>query len=408
MSERTGTASGLPTAADGAPEGKPGGFLGKLKPRQLGALPVILGLIIVWVTFQSLNDRFLSPENLFNLSRQISYGGVVSLGLVMMLLIREIDLSVGSVVGLSGAILAVLSVNLGWHPLLAIAATVGVGLVLGFVQGLIRTIFRVPSFLVTLGGFLIFFGLQLRVLGSTGSIQFPFGGLVSQIETNTLPATISYVGGAILVAFYAAVLVIERSRYLRAQLPTHGWMQTVLRIAVAPLVVFLTIWELNKAEGVPIALIIFVGLLSVFWVATRQTTYGQRIYAIGGNPAAAIRAGINVTAIRLSVFSLCGALAAFGGVLSGSYIGGANIQLGGSTLLLYAIAAAVIGGTSLFGGYGSVWAALLGWLVIGSIYNGMFLLNLTADFQSMMIGSVLIIAVIIDAVSRRREIRTEE
>ena len=149
---------------------------------------MIIGIAIVWLVFQSLNDRFLSPENLFNLSRQISYGGVVSLGLVLMLLIREIDLSVGSMAGLAGAVLAVLSVNQGWNPYLAIAATVALGLAIGLIQGLIRTIFNVPSFLVTLGGFLILFGLQLRVLGSTGSIQFPFEGTISGIREHAAAA----------------------------------------------------------------------------------------------------------------------------------------------------------------------------------------------------------------------------
>ncbi len=384
------------------------GLIARFRSDQLGSLPVVFGIVIVWVVFQSLNDRFLSPENLFNLSRQISYGGVVSLGLVLMLLIREIDLSVGSMAGLAGAVLAVLSVTHGWNPYLAIVATVVLGLVIGLVQGLIRTVFNVPSFLVTLGGFLILFGLQLRVLGSTGSVQFPFEGTISSIQTNTLPPFAGYVLAAVIVGCYLAITLVERRRHQRARLPTTSGRNVALRVGAITVVSIVAVWELNLAEGVPVALIIFVGLITAFWLATRHTTYGQHIYAIGGNPAAARRAGIGVTAVRLSVFSLCGGLAAFGGVMAGSYIGGANIQLGGSTLLLYAIAAAVIGGTSLFGGYGSVWSAILGWLVIGSIYNGMFLLNLSADFQSIMIGAVLIIAVVIDAASRRSQVRGEQ
>lgn len=381
----------------------------KIKSGQLGPLPVLIGIVIVWVTFQSLNDRFLSPENMFNLSRQISYGGIVSLGLVLMLLIREIDLSVGSMVGLSGATLAILTEYMGWNPFLAIIAVVLMGMTIGLIQGLIRTIFNVPSFLVTLGGFLILFGLQLRVLGATGSIQIPFGGTISQMMTRTLSPEVGYVVAAIVVLAYAAILFIERGRYRRADLPAKAWSVIALQAGLLALILFATVWELNRAQGVPIALIIFISLVALVWVVITQTTYGQHIYAIGGNPAAAHRAGINVTAIRLSVFALCGGCAAFGGVMSVAYIGGANIQLGGSTLLLYAIAAAVIGGTSLFGGVGSAWAAVLGWLVIGSIYNGMFILNLTSDLQSMMIGAVLIIAVVLDAMSRRAQVsRSDE
>ena len=408
MDQQTPAEAGQDLNAESENRNTPVGLVGRFKSGQLGALPVIVGIVIVWVVFQSFNDRFLSPENLFNLSRQISYGGVVSLGLVLMLLIREIDLSVGSMAGLAGATLAVLSVTYGWNPYLAIAATVLLGLVIGFIQGLIRTFFNVPSFLVTLGGFLILFGLQLRVLGSTGSVQFPFEGTVSGIQTNTLPPAAGYALAVVVLACYLAVALLERRRHQRARLPTAGWREIALHFVAIAVIGLLAVWELNTAEGVPVALLIFLGLIAVFWIVTRHTTYGHHIYGIGGNPAAARRAGINVNAVRLSVFSLCGGLAAFGGVMAGSYIGGANIQLGGSTLLLYAIAAAVIGGTSLFGGYGSVWSAVLGWLVIGSIYNGMFLLNLAADFQSMMIGAVLILAVVIDAASRRSQVRGED
>jgi D-xylose transport system permease protein len=164
-------------------------------------------------------------------------------------------------------------------------------------------------------------------------------------------------------------------------------------------------WVLNEAGGVPVAFILLLALVVAFWLITTQTRYGRNIYAVGGNAEAARRAGIGVTATRISVFCVCGATAAFGGIMSGSYVGAASQTLGGDTLLLYAIAAAVIGGTSLFGGRGSVWAALLGWLVIGSIYNGMFLLNLESDIQFMIIGGVLIGAVIIDSVSRRARAR---
>jgi D-xylose transport system permease protein len=193
----------------------------------------------------------------------------------------------------------------------------------------------------------------------------------------------------------------HRRRNTDAGLPARSWLGIAGRCAVLAVVVFASVWELNRSAGLPVALVILVGLVLVFWVLTTAYALGQHVYAVGGNAEAARRAGISVTGIRISVFCLSGATAALGGVMSGSYVGAASQELGGDTLLLYAIAAAVIGGTSLFGGRGSAWAALLGWLVIGSIYNGMYLLNLESDVQFTIIGAVLIGAIIIDALTRR-------
>jgi D-xylose transport system permease protein len=367
----------------------------------VGSLPVLVGLLVIWITFQSLNSAFLSSGNLYNLSRQISYGGVVSLGIVMVLLIGEVDLSVGSLSGLAAAVLAVLVEHRGWNPYLAILATIGLGAVLGCSQGFIRTRFNVPSFVVTLGGLLLFYGLQLRVLGNTGTIRFPFGETIAQIENLTFETGSSYAIAGTIVVVCLAVLANNRRRNRAAELPARSWPGIAGRTAMLALVAFLSVWELNRSAGLPVALVILVGLVLVFWVLTTQTRYGHHVYAVGGNAEAAHRAGISVTRVRISVFCLSGATAALGGVMSGSYVGAASQELGGDTLLLYAIAAAVIGGTSLFGGRGSAWAALLGWLVIGSIYNGMYLLNLESDVQFMIIGAVLIGAIIIDALTRR-------
>ncbi len=373
----------------------------RLRTVDAGSLPVLVGLLVIWVTFQSLNSEFLSPGNLYNLSRQISYGGVVSLGVVMVLLIGEVDLSVGSISGLAAAVLAVLVQNNGWNPFLGIAATIALGVALGFSQGFIRTRFNVPSFVVTLGGLLLFYGLQLRVLGNTGTIRFPFGETIAQIENLTFEAGSSYALAATAVVLYLALMANSRRRNRAVHLPAHSWPMIAVRTAVLAVVAFVSVWELNRSAGVPVALVILVGLVLVFWTLTTQTRYGQHVYAVGGNAEAAHRAGIGVTGVRISVFCLSGATAALGGVMSGAYVGAASQELGGDTLLLYAIAAAVIGGTSLFGGRGSAWAALLGWLVIGSIYNGMYLLNLESDVQYMIIGAVLIGAIIIDALTRR-------
>ncbi|MFL6126342.1 sugar ABC transporter permease [Actinophytocola sp.] len=380
---------------------------GRLRDLGVGSLPVLLGLLIIWVTFQSLNDAFLSSGNLYNLVRQISFGGVVSLGIVMVLLIGEVDLSVGSISGLAAAVLAVLVENRDWNPYLGILVTVLLGAALGFGQGFIRTRFNVPSFIVTLGGLLLFYGLQLRVLGSTGTIRFPFEETIAQIENLTFEVASSYALAAVAVVAYLAVMANNRRRNRAAGLPAPSWTGIAVRTAVLAVVAFGSVWELNRSAGLPLALVILVGLVLVFWVLSTQTRYGQHVYAVGGNAEAAHRAGINVNRIRISVFCLSGATAAIGGVMAGSYVGAASQQLGGDTLLLYAIAAAVIGGTSLFGGRGNAWSALLGWLIIGSIYNGMYLLNLETDVQFMIIGAVLIGAVVVDALTRRgRQLRT--
>jgi D-xylose transport system permease protein len=373
----------------------------QLRTGDIGALPVLVGLLLIWITFQSLNSAFLSPGNLYNLSRQISYGGVVSLGIVLVLLIGEVDLSVGSISGLAAAVLAVLVQNRHWNPFAAIAATIGLGAGLGFVQGMVRTRFNVPSFVVTLGGLLLFYGLQLRVLGSTGTIRFPFGQTISQIENLTFEAASSYLLAAGAVVAFLAILVNDHRRHRNAGLPTRSMPAIAVRTTAVAAAGFLAVWELNRSSGIPVALVILVGLVLIFWTLTTQTRYGQHVYAVGGNAEAAHRAGISVTAVRVSVFSVSGATAALGGIMSGSYTGAASQELGGDTLLLYAIAAAVIGGASLFGGRGGAWAALLGWLVIGSIYNGMYLLNLESDIQYMIIGAVLIGAVVVDALTRR-------
>ena len=374
---------------------------GWARRRDLSSISIVVALLVIWAMFQSLNNIFLSPGNLSNLSRQISYGGVVSLGLVLVLLIGEVDLSVGSVGGLAAAVLAVLVESHGWNPFLAMAVTVAMGAALGGAQALIFTRFKVPSFVVTLGGLLLFYGLQLKVLGSTGTIRFPFGQVIAQIETKTLGPAVTYPGLVVAIALLGAALLVSRARYRRERLPAASALSIALRLVLVGVPLFAAAWVLNRAGGVPLAFILLLVLVVLFWLITTQTRYGQNIYAVGGNAEAARRAGIGVTATRISVFCVCGATAAFGGIMSGSYVGAASQTLGGDTLLLYAIAAAVIGGTSLFGGRGSVWAALLGWLVIGSIYNGMFLLNLESDIQFMIIGGVLIGAVIIDSVSRQ-------
>ncbi|MFI5610208.1 sugar ABC transporter permease [Amycolatopsis sp. NPDC051903] len=380
--------------------------LRRIRKGDVGGLSVYFGLVLVWVVFQLVNGRFLSDDNLHNLARQISYGGVISLGVVMVLLIGEVDLSVGSVCGFGAAVLAVLVQKGGVNPYLGILATVVAGGAVGALQGFIRTRMNVPSFIVTLGGLLLFLGVQLRLLGKTGTILFPFGGAISQLEGRSLAPAIGYVVAAVAVLCFLVTALLGRRRRLRVGLPAAQPGLVAAKVIALAVVLFVVFWELNRAIGVPVALVIFLALVVFFWFLITQTRYGQRVRAVGGNAEAARRAGINVDRIRVSVFAISGAMAAAGGVLAASYVGAASQDLGGSTLLLYSIAAAVIGGTSLFGGRGSAWSAAIGWLVIGSIYNGMYLLNLVSDLQYMVIGAVLVAAVVVDSVSRRRSTTT--
>ncbi len=372
-----------------------------LRHGDLGSSAVIIATVLIWIVFQSLNSQFLADTNLHNLARQISYGGLISLGVVMILLLGEVDLSVGSISGVGAAVLAVLVERHGWNPYLGILATIACGAVLGTVQGLVRVRFNVPSFIVTLGGLLLFLGLQLRLLGTTGSIRFPFGGAISHLEGSSVTPAAGYLLAALAIIGLAALTVTGRRRRARAGLAHDPIGLVVVKIVAAAVVLLAVVWELNRAIGVPVALIIFLLLALGFWALITQTRYGQHVLAVGGNAEAARRAGIKVGRIRVSVFAISGAMAAAGGIMSASYVGAASQDLGGDTILLYSIAAAVIGGTSLFGGRGSAWSAVTGWLVIGSIYNGMFLLNLVSDLQYMVIGAVLVAAVVVDSVSRR-------
>ncbi|HEU5034346.1 MAG TPA: sugar ABC transporter permease [Mycobacteriales bacterium] len=376
-------------------------FVTRIRNGELGSLPVIIGLILIWAIFQADTGNFISPSNLNNLAVDISYGGLISLGIVMVLLLGEIDLSVGSMSGLCAAITAVLNVQHGWNPWLAILVAVLAGAALGAFQGFVFSAFTVPSFVVTLAGLLAFLGLQLKVLGKTGTINFPFGGTISNLTNYHFSDAIGYLFAIIGVVLFALSMAAKALQQRRAGLPAQPWTVIAAGTLGVAIVLFVSVWELNRSLGVPLALVIFLGFVLLFAVITTRTQYGRHVFAVGGNIEAARRAGVQTRMVQITVFSIAGAMAAIGGVMSASYVDSASQSTGGSDLLLYTIAAAVIGGTSLFGGRGSAWSALLGWLVIGSIYQGMFLIGLQSDAQYLVIGGVLLAAAIIDALSRR-------
>jgi D-xylose transport system permease protein len=376
----------------------------------IGSLPVLLGLILIAIIFQLANPNFLSPLNLTNLMVQISAVGTISVGIVLVLLIAEIDLSIGAVSGLCAGIMAVLSVKSGLPAPIALGAAVVAGAAIGFLQGFWIAKLRVPSFVVTLAGFLGWQGALLYVLGSTGTINLS-DPLIIGIANTRLPVALGWLIGIIFVGAYT--FGIFRARWQRARMGLQAQPIATLigRVMFVAAVVLIAIGIMNvnrnpRGElpiyGVPSAVLVLVGFIVVFDYITRRTRFGRYIFAVGGNPEAARRAGINVDWIRIAVFTLSSTLAACGGILAGSRLLAVNQSSGGGDVLLNAIAAAVIGGTSLFGGRGSTWSALLGALVIGSIANGMDLLAFSSSIKFMVTGAVLLIAVTLDAYTRSR------
>jgi len=368
---------------------------------ELGSLRVVIGIAVIWTIFQIANDRFLSAVNLSNLSLQIAATATISIGVVLILLLGEIDLSVGAVSGLAAAVMAVLSVKQGWSPVLGIAAGLAVGLLIGMFNGFMVTAFAIPSFVVTLAGLLGWQGAQLAVLGDTGSVNLP-DSLITDLTSTFFDDATGWMIAAICIAGYAAPALFARRRRVGAGLPPGPLTSMVVRIVLVAALVIATVLILNADRGVPLVVVIVLGLMVIFSFITERTRYGRHIFAVGGNQEAARRAGIRINRIKISVFALASALAAFGGILAASRGLSVNQQSGGGDVLLLAIAGPVIAGTSLFGGRGFIWSALLGGIVIGSISNGMDLLSLDSDVKFMITGAVLLGAVTIDSATRLR------
>ena len=397
----TATPPPAKTPADMAGGGPLGAIKRRLRSGELGAWPVIIGLIVIWVVFQSLNDRFLTAQNLSNLTLQIAATGTISVGIVLVLLLGEIDLSVGSVAGVSAAALAVLSVRHGMNEVVAILLVLVMGALIGLLQGGIFATLGVPAFIVTLAGNLGWLGLQLYLLSPQGTINIPYTGFIADLTHTNLSDVVGWIVGIVIIALYALSVLNDHRKRAAAGLPVKSITSLAVRIVGLAVIVAATVAVLNDWQGVPVVLCIFVGLVAVVDLVLRRTRYGRSIYAVGGNVEAARRAGINVIMVRMSVFALCSMFAALGGILIASRGYAASQATGASDTLLVVIAAAVIGGVSLFGGRGSPWGALLGALVLGSITSGMFLLQLDSSYRYMITAAVLLAAVILDSVSRR-------
>jgi D-xylose transport system permease protein len=373
----------------------------RLVQGDLSSVRVVLGLVVIAIIFQVQESRFLSAENLTNLMLQITTIGLISVGIVFVLLLGEIDLSVGAVSGLSAAVMAVLSVNHGWNAYLAIAAAVAVGATIGFAQGSLFSRFVVPSFVVTLAGLLAWEGALLQVLGKTGSLNIndpKITGLANTFYSDTA----GWIFAVVIIAAYGTVLAMGYRKRVSAGLADGGPLSLIVRFGFLSALVIIAVAILNSDRGVPLAVMILLGFVVGMEFVAKRTTFGRHVFAVGGNAEAARRAGIRVNGVRVAVFTISGSMAAIGGVMAASRLFAVNQNSGGNELLLLAIAGPVIAGTSLFGGRGSVWTALLGALVIGSISNGMDLLSLSSAVKLMVTGGVLLLAVLVDAVARQQ------
>jgi D-xylose transport system permease protein len=394
-------------------------WLTRLRAGQSGVLPVVLGLLIISIVFTAIspNNVFLSAGNLVNLFQQSAVFMVLAMGEIFILLLGEIDLSIGYTAGVGGvvAVQLVEPATTKWPWWGAILAALLVCAIIGALQGMLITRLRLSSLIVTLAGSLILNGVMLITLGLG-----PFSGSPSLQGTNpnirtlyklmwgTIDPVVSWIGMVLVVIVIGSILWWSDSRRRRSGLVAPPASLTVLKIALIGVVgiVVVAICNVNRAAigtlaGVPWVIPIVLVILAVWMVLTQRTRFGRYVYAIGGNPEAARRAGVNLAMIRTWCFVLCSVTAGIGGTLYASYLGGVSNNFNGGQLVLYAIAAAVIGGTSLFGGRGKMLHGVLGGLVIGGIYNGLYLLAIDVQWQFIVTGLVLLVAVTIDALSRR-------
>ncbi|MGW2563598.1 sugar ABC transporter permease [Streptomyces sp. NPDC001514] len=379
-------------------------FKRKLHAGDLGSIPVVIGLILICVIFQSLNSQFLSAKNLSDIAVTMVATGMMAVGIIFVLLLGEIDLSVGSVSGVSGAIVAVMTVTHGMNEWLAILVAIASGAAIGALHGFFFARIGAPAFAVTLAGLLFWLGFMLQLLGDQGTINLDDEGAVAQLTTYFFSDVAAAYGlAAVAVAGFFLSAFFDSRRREAAGIPSRPLADIVFRTVLLAVVAFAAAFMFNQYKGLPLALVLFLAVLVITDFVLRRTAYGRKIFALGGSVEAARRAGINVTAVRISIFAIAGMFAAIGGLFWASKIAAANQSAGGGDLLMNVIAAAVIGGTSLFGGRGRTWNALLGVMVIVSIQYGLALEGIRTPVVYMITGGVLLATVVIDSVTRKTQ-----
>jgi D-xylose transport system permease protein len=391
------------------------GYLNRVRGGDLGALPAIAGIVVLAILFTSLRPgTFPTALNLTNLLVQAVPISLLAMGLVFVLLLGEIDLSAGVVSGVCAASMAVLMARQGIAWYWAVLAALVVGVLIGLFTGVLVSVVRIPSFVVTLALFLGWQGVTLRIIGQGGTVPVRDQVIVG-FTNDSLPALWGWILAVVVIALFAA-LQLNRWRVQRSRDLAHAPLAVVGARIVLIGVITLAVTALlntNRALnpnitllGVPYAIPIVVILLLILTFVLTRTSFGRHVYAVGGNSEASRRAGINVTRIRILVFALSSTMAAVSGIAAASRLASVDASSGGGNTLLYAVAAAVIGGTSLFGGRGRVRDALLGGLVIAIIDNGLGLLGVAAYLNFIITGAVLLLAASVDALARRRQAAT--
>jgi len=410
----SGTTAPVETS-DAAPVGVPAGAEGEslsayarrwwagVRAGELGSLPIIIGLVLIAVVFQSQNDRFLTAGNFVNLIVQMAAITVLGMGIVFVLLLGEIDLSIGFVSGVAGVTTALLmipdgSTQLGAGPAIALALAAGAGI--GLLQGLIITKVGVPSFVVTLAGLLAWNGVVLLLIGDKGTVIIQ-NAFVIGFANDFLPDATAWIVLVAGIALYAGLQLNGFRSRRAAGLPAEPMSLIALRIAGLAAAGIIVVAVANQDRGIPYVFLVITALYILWTYVLNRTRFGRHIYAVGGNAEAARRAGINVDNVRIACFAICSLMAALGGIILASRLRSIDTNSGGGDLLLNSIAAAVIGGTSLFGGRGHIKSAVLGALVIASITNGLGLLGLSAGTRFVITGLVLLAAVSVDSLTRR-------
>jgi ABC-type xylose transport system permease subunit len=377
-------------------------FRQRLAGGDLGNVPVILGIMAIAVIFYLQDVTFLSSSNLVNITLSAVPYGIISLGIVVVLLLGEIDLSVGSISGLAASATAVLFVNQGRPLVLSLLVGVGIGIAIGLVYGLIFTRVGVPSFVITLAGLLAFQGLQLQVLGDDGTINIQRdSGLAEFARSKFVGDTVSYVLVVVIAVAYGAtrLLLIRNRRAAGLSAPSTS-LVAIKTGAILVGLGYLT-YYLNVGRGWGYSVVFFASLVLLMDIVLRRTRWGRHLVAVGGNVEAARRAGIKVDRMYVSAFALTGFFAALGGLMFMGKLTSVSQASGGSDVNLTAIAAAVIGGTSLFGGRGSAYSSMLGVIVLVAITSGLNRIGVDSSVRYIVTGAVLLLAVSIDSLARR-------
>ena len=374
----------------------------------LGVLPVVVTLVVIALFFQITSDgSFFKPQNLSNLLLQTVTTGMLAVAATLVLLLGEIDLSLAAVSGVGAAVMGVLvspavegaSRGVGLNPWIAILGALLMGALIGLFNGFFIAVLRVPAFIVTLSGSIGFAGLLLIVLGPNSTLKIA-DSTINSLATTYLPSFLGIGLAVVGLVIFIGSMVLNRQARQKLGLKTKTTTQLAVQSGLAIVVVGGVVISLQSYNGVPLAVVILISVVILFWLILTRTSFGRHVYAVGGNAEASRRAGINVTGLKIAVFVLASTLAAASGILEGSRQQSAPAAVN-PTLLLNAIAASVIGGVSLIGGRGSVWAIVLGSLVVKSLENGLTLLNQTQDVVEIVQGAVLLFAVTLDAVLRR-------